>query len=63
MGSGKQKRTLLGKLMYDLCAGICFVTGTHLRKDYFEQLAYDNYQIVAEYCRPIPVGERIGGEL
>ena len=57
----KRKRILLGKLMYDLWAGICVVTETHFRKPDLDQLAYDNYHILADYCRPVPLGERIGG--
>ena len=57
----KRKRVLLGKLMYDLWAGICIATETHLREADLSKLRYDNYHVVAQYCRPTPIGERIGG--
>ena len=56
----KRKRILLGKPMRNLWAGICVVTETHLRKSDLNQLAYDNYHVIANYCRPIPLGGRIG---
>ena len=56
----EQKRILLGKLTYDIWAGVCVVTETHLKKADLGQLAYDNYRIMADFCRPTPIGERIG---
>ena len=57
----KHKRVLLGKLMFDVWAGICIATETHLRENDLDKLRYDNYHVIAHYCRPTPVGERIGG--
>ena len=57
----KKQRTLLGKLMFDLWAGVCIVTESHLRKPDLDKLAYSSYFMVADYCRPIPLGEKIGG--
>ena len=57
----KKKRALLGKLMFDLWAGVCVVTETHLRKPELDRVQIDHYHILADDCRPTPIGERIGG--
>ena len=57
----KKKRALLGKLMYDLWAGVCIATETHLRKPELDVLQISNYHILADNCRTTPIGERIGG--
>ena len=57
----KRKRLLLQKLLADLQVGICVSTETHMRRHELNGLKIDDYFIVGEYCRPTPVGERIGG--
>ena len=47
--------------MYDLWAGVCIATETHLRKPELDMLQISNYHILADNCRTTPIGERIGG--
>ena len=56
-----QKRTTLGKLLFDLQVGVCILTETHLRLEELDYLTIPSYQIVADYCRPVPMGEKIAG--
>ena len=57
----EQKRTTLGKLLFDLQIGVCVLTETHLRSEDLDDLSVTSYQIVADYCRPVPVGDKIAG--
>ena len=57
----KKKRVLLGKLLFDLRAGVGVVTETHLRKSELKKVRISNYHILTEYCRPTAIGEHIGG--
>ena len=55
------QRTFLGKLLVDLQVGICIVTESHLRKRDLKKLRYKNYVVLADSCRPIPLGEHAAG--
>ena len=57
----KNKCITLGKLMFDLWAGVCIVTETHLREEELGRVRIEHYHTLADYCRPTPIGERIGG--
>ena len=57
----KRWGTFLGKLLENATAGICSVTEAHLRKDDLSRISFDNYVLLADYCRPIPVGEWVAG--
>ena len=46
----KRRRTLLGKLLHDLHAGICVVTETNLREEDLKTLDYDYYNVATDYC-------------
>ena len=54
----EQKRTTLGKLLFDFQVGVCFPTETHLRLEDLDNLSIPCYQVVAGYCRPVPAGTR-----
>ena len=56
-----EKRTMLGKLLHDLQVGVCLLTETHLREDDLDTFDIPHYHVVADYCRPTPVGEWIKG--
>ena len=57
----EQKRTTLGKLLFDLQIGVCILTETHLRSEDLDNLSIPSYQIVADCCRPVPMGDKIAG--
>ena len=57
----KRWGTFLGKLLENATAGICSVTEAHLRKDDLSRISFDNYVLLADYCRPTPGGEWIAG--
>ena len=57
----KNKCVMLGKLMFDLWAGVCIVTETHLREEELGRVRIENFHTLADDCRPTPIGERIGG--
>ena len=47
--------------MFDLWAGVCVVTETHLREHELGRVRIENYHTLADDCRPTPIGEHIGG--
>ena len=47
--------------MYDLWAGACVVTETYLRQSELDRAQLGNYHILADDCRPTPLGDHIGG--
>ena len=55
------KRDLLGKLLYDLRAGVGLITETHLRKSELKWIRYPTYNVVADYCSRVPTGQQIAG--
>ena len=55
------KRDLLGKLLQDLQAGVGLITETHLRKPELKWIRYPTYNMVADYCRRVPMGQQIAG--
>ena len=57
----RRKRELLGKLLFDLQAGVGVITETHLRRHDLDRLHFRNYNKPSHYCRPTEEGRRIGG--
>ena len=57
----KRKKALLGKLLRDLQIGVAIITETHLRESELGRVKYRKYHTMADYCRPTPEGQRIGG--
>ena len=57
----RAKRTLLGSVLRDLQAGVCLLTGTHLRDADLEGEKYPSYNIIADYFRPAPIRECLAG--
>ena len=57
----RRKRALLGKLLFDLQAGVAVVTETHLRRGDIGGLHFRNYNKPSHFCRTTEEGRRIGG--
>ena len=57
----KRQRAFLGKILVDLRIGICVVTETHLRIKELKRIRMNDYVVLADSCRPTPVGDHIGG--
>ena len=57
----KRKRLMLHRLLRALRVGVGVVTETHLRKGDIKGLSFPDYYVRGDFCRPTPVGERIGG--
>ena len=57
----RRQKTFLNKLLTDLHVGVCVVTETHLRKKDLKTIDMENYVLLADSCRPAPVGEMIKG--
>ena len=51
----------LGKLLDNLNVGICSVAEARLRNEDLARKSFDNYVLLADYCRPTPGGEWIAG--
>ena len=56
----RRQRTFLEKALVDLRIGVCVVTQTHLRRKDVKKIRINDYVVLADSCRPTPVGDHIG---